>query len=203
MHLRHLAPLLACTVSLSLALPAAAASATGAWSGTVSGIQGRLIAQDDPPFNGTRMIGVHLELRNVSGVLNPLEIPYDGSNFQGELRDKAGKIVAQAGLSCSIMNPPGYFLILPYDSSLKFRVSVTGYGVPKDGGALIGLNNAAWLIQRGDSAPYFLSGPFGPSSTVHFDAKTRSSPSNRKWTGVLHLPPVRIPAADKARARAK
>lgn len=203
MHLRHLAPLLACTVSLSLALPASAASATGAWSEAVSGIQGRLIAQDDPPFNGTRMIAVYLELRNVSDVGNPLEIPYDGSNFQGELRDKAGKIVAQAGLSCSIINPPGYFLILPHDSTLRFRVSVTGYGVPKDGGALIGLNNAAWLIQRGDSAAYFLSGPFGPCAMHHFDAKTRNSPSNRKWAGVLQLPPVRIPAPDKARPKAK
>ena len=45
-------------------------SNSGKWSHTVAGIQGRVIVTKDAPYKGTKIVGVYLELRNVSQVIN-------------------------------------------------------------------------------------------------------------------------------------
>lgn len=167
----------------------AVVSETGKWSETINGIQGRLIVSEDPMLNGTRILAAYVELRNVSDVMNPLEIYYEpGSMVQCQLRDATGKPISRADLPASIIQPLPFWLTLPHDSSLRFRISVSGYGIPKDARALIPMADHAWLIKAGDQNEYALEATFiarRPKDETH---------ERRVWQGVLKLPKVKIPA---------
>src|SRR4051812_9493575 len=65
---------------------------TGNWSTPVDGLQGRLLTTFGKEFNGTRMVDVYLELRNVSDVGNPMEIYFDEyTSLKSSVYDAAGK----------------------------------------------------------------------------------------------------------------
>lgn len=50
---------------------------TGDWSETVHGLRGRLpVTEEAEKFNGTHVVLVYLELRNVENVAGPMEIYY-------------------------------------------------------------------------------------------------------------------------------
>ena len=170
------------------AVPSSAAkSEIGAWSESVNGIQGRLIITEDPKFNGTRMIAAYLELQNVSDVGTPIEIYFDSTHvIQCQLLDANDKPIAMPGLSADIMTPLPFWLTLPYDSSLRFRISVSGYGVPKDAGTLIQMECGGWLIKATDQGEYALEVTF-------FSRPSKEDKERRAWKGTLKLPKVRIP----------
>ena len=160
---------------------------TGEWSEPVAGLRGRLLFGEGEKFNGTRMGIVYLELQNVSAVGNPIEIYFNIDNaLPCDLFDGDGKPVARAGSPASIMTPPPYWIALPHDSSLRFRVSVTGYGVPRDGGLQIGMMAGDWRIPAGSQGSYFLAARFivnPPKDAIH----------QHPWNGVLKLPRVKVP----------
>lgn len=165
--------------------------AVGKWSEPVDGLRGRLLFAEDPKFNGTRMGIVYLELQNVFDVLNPMEIYYDpGHALPSSLLDSSNQPVAQSGMPANIMSPLPFWIMLPNDSTLRFRVSVTGYGIPKDGGLSIGLMSGNWIIPAKSRKEHFLSASFSvtpPSDKDHTHA----------WHGVLKLPKVKIPTNAK------
>jgi hypothetical protein len=158
----------------------------GGWSEPVNGLRGRLLFTEDARFNGTRMGAVYLEIQNVSDVLNPMEIYYDTFHaLPCELLDGSNQPVAQAASPADIMSPTPFWIMLPYDSTLRFRVSVSGYGIPKDAGLSIGLMSGNWIIPPTSRAACFLSASFSvtpPETKDHLHA----------WHGVLNLPKVKI-----------
>jgi dienelactone hydrolase len=159
----------------------------GDWSEPVAGLRGRLLFGEGEKFNGTRMGIVYLELQNVSDVGNPMEIYFNIDRaLPCELLDGDGKPVAQAGSPASIQTPLPYWIALPHDSSLRFRVSVTGYGVPRDGGLQIGMMAGDWRIAPTSHGDYFLASRF-----VVSPPKDPNRP--HPWKGVLNLPKVKIP----------
>ena len=159
----------------------------GAWSETVNGVKGRLTISEDQPFNGTKIVAVYLELRNVSNIADAIEIYFDPSHtFQCQLLDANDKPVATAGSPASIMVPRPFWLILPYDSSLRFRISVNGYGVPQNERALIPLECGDWIIKSGNNGEYRLNVTF----TVN---PPKMDIDRRVWKGTLKLPKVKIP----------
>jgi dienelactone hydrolase len=160
---------------------------TGDWSEPVAGLRGRLLFGEGERLNGTRMGIVYLELQNVSDVGNPMEIYFNIDNaLPCDLFDGAGKPVVQAGSPASIKTPDSYWIALPHDSSLRFRVSVTGYGVPRDGGLQIGMMGGDWRIPAGSPGDYFLAARF-----IVSPPKDPNRP--RPWKGFLKLPRVKIP----------
>jgi len=160
--------------------------ATGDWSSPVDGLQGRLHIQEDPSFNGTRMLAVYLELRNSSELGSPMEIYYDNSNEDGAVCNRAGTMVAAMNGPLDVIHPKPYWLALPHDSQLRFRVSWGGFGVPNNGGAMVDMNGGPWLLKRDSNAPYFLSARFHASK--HNDATVTN-----QWEGTLELPRVQVP----------
>lgn len=158
------------------------------WSDPVNGLRGRLIFGKDEKFNGTRLATIYIELQNVSNVLNPIEIYYDtGRALPCVLLDVSNQPVAQSGMPADIISLNAFWIVLPYDSILRFRVSVTGYGIPKDAGLSIGLMSGNWIIPPTSHTDHFLSASFvvaPPANTEHIHA----------WRGVLKLPIVKIPA---------
>ena len=165
----------------------AATPESGAWSEPVNGVQGRLITSGGQPFNGTRIVALYLELRNVSNIADAIEIYFDPIHtFKCQLLGADNKPVATAGLPASIMVPHPFWLILPYDSSLRFRISVSGYGIPRNERALIPLECGDWVIKSGDVSDYELEVTFlvNPPK-VDID--------RRVWKGTMKLPKVKIP----------
>jgi hypothetical protein len=161
----------------------------GDWSETVQGLRGRLLVTEEAAkFNGTRMELVYLELRNVGGVANPMAIYYDPDDaFQYDLLDDSKHPIPQGPIEGDVMSPFPFWIMLPYDSTLRFRVSVDGYGIPKDAGLLIGLMPGAWDISPTSHGDHFLSASFSVNPPAASDL--------RAWRGVLKLPSVKIPVS--------
>ena len=163
----------------------AANTRTGEWSASVNGLRGRLSVSEDKPFIGTRMLAVYLELQNISDVGNPIELYFDPtSSVAGRVIDDAGKDLAQPPNAASIASPPPFWLSIPWDGSLRFHVSVYGYGVYKDSGTQISMANGSWLIKPGDKNKYFLE--------ASFISKPPTGDKRRAWVGELMLPKVEI-----------
>jgi hypothetical protein len=159
----------------------------GDWSEAVNGLRGRLIFTEDAKFNGTRMGVVYLELQNVGDVLNPLDIYYDiDRTLLCNLLDASNQPVAQVGVVADIFFPLPFWIMLPNDSTLRFRVSVNGYGIPKDGGLSIGVMSGNWTIPPASHADYFLSASFTVNPSTDKD-------HIHAWHGILKLPKVKIP----------
>ena len=160
----------------------------GAWSKVIDGIQGRLLAALDTSYNGTRMLAVYVELRNVSDVANPKDIYYDFmSSFRGKVVDARNQELPRASLPADIMSPPPCWLAVPNDGLLRFPVFVHGYGVPQNGGVMISLPNDVWLIPSEKVTGYFINGALTAPLK-------RAAWSQSNWHGTIELPNVKIPA---------
>lgn len=175
------------------AAPGAASTipmATGAWSQTVDGVQGRLLVAPGGIINGTKLPNVYLELRNVSDLANPLNIYYgNGEGVRLEVIDSKDKrILRDNSLSFDAMVPEPYGLVLPHDSSLRFLISGYGYGIPKNGGTMLEIGTATdgvILIPNSSHQTYFLQGTFSAHSV-------KKVASQGEWQGILILPKVDI-----------
>jgi hypothetical protein len=159
---------------------------TGAWSEPVNGLRGRLIAKEDSTFRGTRMIAVYMELENVSDVGNPMQLYFDPiKSVESRCVDSNGKDLKQPPTAADVITPSAYWLSIPNDGKLRFKISVTGYGVYDNSGTNIQMMSGNWLIKPGDKQKYYLQ------------AKFISQPPElsriRAWSGEVELPKVLIP----------
>jgi hypothetical protein len=150
---------------------------TGAWSEPVDGLRGRLIAKEGSAFHGTRMVDIYLELENVSNVGNPMQFYFDPiKSIESRCFDPNGKDLIQPPTAADVITPSAYWLSIPNDGKLKFKISVTGYGV---------YENSGTNIKPGDKSKYYL------------EAKLISHPPEssriRAWSGELKFPKVLIP----------
>ncbi len=165
------------------------------WSKPDGGIQGRIVVERGAPFNGTPQVQVYLELQNVSDVANSIHItPAHSMSF--EVVDAKSNAVKPAGLSVDVSTPDDPLgLVLPQQGTLRFLVSVTGIGVPKDKKGQVSVPHESsfrsWVIERTDGNPYFLSGIF---------KATAERQVGRTWAVDLSLPKVAVaPLGDDQR----
>jgi hypothetical protein len=80
-------------------------------------------------------------------------------------------------------------ITLPHDSTLRFRVSVRGYGIGP-GGFVLQLGKF-WQIQRKEGVVYFLSGAF--TSSAPKEEISKQTWIGEFWSGTITLPRVQIP----------
>ncbi len=149
---------------------------------------------EDAPFNGTRLAVVYLELQNVSDVLNPLLVDFHPPRF--DLVDVTGKSIPQSPVAASIMTISNYTLLLPFDSALRFRVSVNGYGISKDSGIAFQLESGFWVVSADTREDRFLTGSFVVPELASTDSEGRRKDverGNRVWRGTLNLPKLKVP----------
>ena len=158
------------------------------WSKPDGGIRGRLVVERGAPFNGTSQVQVYLELQNVSDVANSIHItPARSMSF--DIVDAKGNVVKpDAGMSLDVSTPDDRFgLVLPHQSTMRFLVSVTGIGVPKDKKWQVSLPHESsfrsWVIERTDGNSYFLRGIF---------KATAERQVGRSWSVGLSLPRVAV-----------
>ena len=159
---------------------------THEWSTPVDGIQARFSFGLGNLVNGTRIVRIFLELRNSSDLLTPVYLLYDPSrSIKAELYNSAGKPVHTACMPADIMTPDPFLICLPQNSTLILDVTANGYGIPKDGGAFIGLLSQDWLIKTDDSSDFFLDGNF-------LTEKPKEPIKEKVWTGHLNIPKARV-----------
>jgi len=183
--MKDLWKLITLTLAITLFPLTLEAEEIGAWSDRVDGIQGRLIANRVSDFYGTRMVNVYLELKNPGA--GPIEIYFGDSTLKSRVVDSSeSRVFNPMEASMSIFAPAPYRLIMPFDSTLRFQVSVYGYGIPKEAGTAIQMMEGLLLFKSDQNQQLFFESSFTSK------AKT-VDPSVKQWAGTIKLPKVLIP----------
>jgi len=154
----------------------------GEWSKPVNGLRGRLLRYAPPHVNKTEIIGVEVELKNVSK--EPLAVRNDPASIRLRLIGPNGQPI-DPGLPSHRSGPVALpqWGVLPRDSSLSFSLYDYGVGVPEGQGALLALlpPSRVWMLKPGK---YTLRGTF----TV--EPAASDNPPKNAWKGQLDLPPL-------------
>jgi hypothetical protein len=148
------------------------------------------------------MAVVYLELQNVSDVANPVFIDVAPKAIRCEVVDASGAIVPQTSSPASIWVPPPYTLLLPHDSTLRFRVSVSGWGIPKGPGLALQLASGFWFLSPGVSDGRFLSCTLSipEPDPQDLDSRHKDMSRGRVWRGNVALPKLEIRAPSQCGA---
>jgi hypothetical protein len=166
--------------------PCSAGEQVGEWSTTVNGLKGRLITKEDKPFYGTQMVAVYVELANVSDVGNAMAFYFDpDKTIVSKMIDESGKTLAQPPTAADIITTSPFWLALPWDGTMRFRVSVSGYGVYKNSGTNVQMMSGNWLIKPDDKQKYYLE--------AKFIARAPENDKRHSWNGELDVPRVLVP----------
>jgi hypothetical protein len=161
------------------------------WSDPVDGLRGRLVIEYGPDFEGAEIALVYLELQNVSDSAGIKDLWFDETHqFKWQLQDEKGNPVPRTYPPMSVFSDLGHWMGLPFDSTLRFRVSVSGYGIIPNGGIALQLPSGFfWQVPRKKEGSYYLSATF--SSVPAKEERKRS------WKGTLVLPKVMLPPKAK------
>jgi len=138
----------------------------------------------------------YIELQNVSTAIGaPMRIYFDaGRGFECELTDSNGKAVPEVGGAGSGGGPGPEWITLPYDSTIRLRASMYGYGaIPADGLALVmpPPSLKRWSIRPGAANACFLSGKLTINTPTDYVPKNFDE-SRAVWSGTLELPKMKI-----------
>jgi hypothetical protein len=165
------------------------------WSPPLDGLRVRMVvghgrgANFGGPWPETQF---YLEFKNVTG--SDLEFYFDPlKGLHAQLEDAKGKTVSPGGAG-SGGGAGASWITLPYDSIIRLRANMYGYGEkPGEGLNLTLYPPQAWQIRPGDTNAYFLSGEF--TVTKPTNSLPRDTHTNRGvWSGTLELPKMRIVA---------
>jgi hypothetical protein len=156
------------------------------WSETSNGLRARLSMRRSSVSNGTGIVTTYLELNNVDDVMNPLLV--SGQDLEFHVTDADGREVPCSELPYDgpVLGPLD--LVLPHDSTLRFRIGSPGFGIPADHAALLDLGpRYGWALPM-DGKRYDLR------AVLEIPAvKDDRGGSAIRWHGRLELPRVRIP----------
>lgn len=155
-----------------------------------------LIAQEHSPAHAGPWpeTEFYLEFQNVTGAAGaPLQFYFDPARLRCEMLDANGKPPPPDGFGGSGGGAGPSWITLPYDSTIRLRANMYGYGVkPEDGFLLVLMPTMqAWSIRPGNTNVYFLSGTF--TVTTPTNRVTKDFDEARKiWSGTLALPKMKI-----------
>lgn len=169
---------------IAAAIRVAHGDARGAWSKPVGPLQGRLVAYRTEPTNGTPIIALHLDVRNVAGGNNTKEFNLDKASVIWSVTEANGKELAPT-------SPPGSWLpdlpkklVLEAQQSGRLRLSISGGGIAKDRGGHLELgSDRVWEFDKSDEKAYYLSG----------EVKIQPTRDVGVWSGTMELPKVKLP----------
>lgn len=165
-----------------------ASEALDSWSETVNGLRARLSVErdKDSPF-----VKVFLELQNTSDVAGIKTIRFTRKSITPTVTNKAGEELQRALGMYSSLSPDWTPLKLPFDGTMRFRISFPGLGFNQEKDkTIVDLGSQhSWIIpQEGE---WFLSG------SLKID-KQEGDHSSMDWSGTLSLPKIRIPQEIKS-----
>jgi hypothetical protein len=163
------------------------------WSGESGGLQAKLSLRRSHVSNGTGIIAIYLELRNTSDEGEPMYVSGLGS-LQFKVTDEDGREIPESN---GLFNGPGFVapdLVLPHDSTMRFRIGPCGLGIPGDQAAFVDLGpTAGWVLPQ-DGRRYYLQATYEIKEAKEIvQPKLKMRIPGYYWQGRLELPPVRIP----------
>ena len=136
----------------------------------------------------------YLEFQNVSGaIVSPTQFYFDPSGgLRCVMKDAAGKTPSQAG-GGSGGGAGAAWIALPYDSKIRLRANMYGYGKKPGDGLLLCIwpPMQYWNIAAGDTNTYYLSGTFTVTTPTNFVPKDFEA-ARAVWSGTLELPKMKI-----------
>lgn len=154
------------------------------WSETVNGLRGRLVRYAPPRVNKTEILGIAVELKNVSA--KPLAVQNDPASVHVRLCRADGSVL-DSSLPFVRSGPVALpqWSALPPDAYLGFSLYDYGVGIPEMDGALLALlpPSRVWMLKPGK---YTLRGKFTVKPAAGGD-----HPKNA-WQGQLDLPPLEL-----------
>jgi hypothetical protein len=133
--------------------------------------------------DGTPIISVWIEFRNISDNASPLSTPWNGGlDAKFSLTDQHHHDVPMDGLSYDGLDLPLEKIAVPCHSSLRFYASRSGAGIGLNDKAMIDLGpTGAYRIQRGDAHANSLQCTLSAAGPVQNQAQN-------EWHGVLRIP---------------
>ncbi len=158
------------------------------WSKAVNGIRAKITMRERTVLNGSRIIAVYLNLKNISGGLYPLHIHWKQSGLSLKVVDADGhEFPKVTAMDYSGAMPFDFDLVLPLDGFLSFNLSLSGLGIPKDKAAVLDLgDDDCWIIDKAAGKKYFLKATLTiPRSKDHGHI--------RYWYGTIDIPKAEIP----------
>ena len=166
--------------------------AIGDWSAPVDGLRARLLVRFAGTNESGRDILLYLELQNQSAVITPISLFHSADNncsTTWSLTDHKGNPVAKILIPIRRPTVPPYWVVVPFDSTLRLRAS-NGSSVSRTemgSTTLLLPPNEYWTFPRGSQEEYFLS--------CSFEAKSPPETSSHSniWQGKLTIQKVKIP----------
>jgi hypothetical protein len=143
-----------------------------------------LVRYAPPRVNKTELIGISVELKNIS--TEPLALRNDPASVRVRLCRPDGSVI-DPGLPLARSGPVAFpqWSVLSPDAYLGFSLYDYGVGVPEGQGALLALlpPSRVWILKPGT---YTLRGMFTAQTAAGDD-----HPKNA-WKELLDLPPLEI-----------
>lgn len=172
------------------------------WSKPVSAANGAtirarmIISQVNSPAHAgpQKETAFYLEFQNVTGAVgSPLQFYFDPVRaLRCELLDADGKPPPAEGMGGSGSGAGPCWITLPYDSTIRLRANMYGYGLkPEDGFMLVVSPPQGWTIRPGNTKTYFMSGTFTVTAPKNHVAKD-SEDARTIWSGTLELPKMKL-----------
>lgn len=148
------------------------------WSRPINGLRGRLVLRPRGENNGTKILGLDLQLQNVT--TDTMRVVNDPGDIRVQVFDAVGKAtVKESGLPRSGPVPNPSVCVLPRDAYLGFALDTTTVGIPRDRPALLPLHSQDWILEPGK---YVITATYSV-------AKTKIRPEG-VWLGTMELPPI-------------
>jgi hypothetical protein len=174
-------PLLVVVTFLALLTPLWAAEPD--WSEPVNGVRARLSLerQKDSPF-----LKVFIEFQNTSDTAGIKKLRFTPNAIHAQVVDDTGKPLKTPIGSYDGITPTWAPLGLPFEGTLRFRISFPGMGYrPDQDHTIIDFGpEACWVVPADTS--YFLSGTL----TI---PKEEGDHPHSDWNGTLTFPKIPIP----------
>jgi hypothetical protein len=156
----------------------------GEWSREVNGLRARLKLVDKGKLHGARWLVPYLELRNVRGLINQLEVNIDRRHLKVELVGADGAPVRRGtSLPRSGPTPQLGTVILPHDSSIRVSLECLNWGIPKDAPAMVSTDSGAWVIREDENGKVFLRATLTGEKSI---------PEWKAWSGDIQTPPLKV-----------
>lgn len=176
--MKHLLPLLTLITLLS-----SLSAAEPEWSESVNGLRARLSLerQPDSPY-----LKIFIEFQNTSTTAGIMKVRFTPSAIQAQVTDQHGEPFHSVNSVYSGMSPLWEPLGIPFEGTLKFRISFPGLPHnPNQGNTIIDFGpHACWNVPA--DQPYFLQATL----TI---PKEKGDHPYQDWSGTLNLPKVPIP----------
>jgi hypothetical protein len=157
-----------------------------------------LIAQEHSPAHAGPWpeTEFYLDFQNVTGAAGaPVQFYFDpGLGLHCDMLDANGKPPPRVGMGGSGGGAGACWITLPYDSTIRLRANMYGYGLKPEDGFMLVLSPPtmqSWTIQPGDTNVYFMSGRFTVTTPTNHVAKDFDD-ARTIWSGTLELPKMKI-----------